>query len=211
MWLWITLALAGPGEEAQWFVDAAARGEREDALTYCAGSFRDRSSLSCADLVDALGPGGPLTQVRVGQVDAAGGVARIHLDLLADGVPFAVWLRAEQTEPGWRFTDGTDLEGDPESLVPELAYHRDLADALLERLVKDPVATCGAATREACVGMAQAVTQGGRLRGLTAWSRGRRAVVVVDLVRDGTRLDALYLSVKGRRVVGADDEGPRVR
>ncbi|MCB9676662.1 MAG: hypothetical protein H6737_16210 [Alphaproteobacteria bacterium] len=115
----LATASASPGEElVDGFVAAATARDRDALVATCTEAFRDRQRLSCAALVDLVVAG---ATVERGRFVEEGEEALAELWLTDRGERSTLLLLAKPTEGGWRFVDGTDVDGPalPTKLVLE--------------------------------------------------------------------------------------------
>jgi hypothetical protein len=208
--LFPSLALAAPGPaQAKRLVSAllsAVGDAREaDALDLCTPAFRDRDHLSCARLVTELLHGPAAVHVTPASYGGDGrrGVATLwaqHEDKV-----LTLWLVAERTAAGWRFTDGGDGEGEPPAgfeLAPlELLPGDDSLTVALRALSSGDGAAIAAASSLAMQeaeydGVASIVAQLGQGLHLVpvAWRVGEdQGVATFDVLHGSEPVDRVYV------------------
>lgn len=205
-----SLAVAAPGPaQARRLTSAllsAVHHQREaDALKLCTPAFRDREHLSCVRLVSEL-LHDPRTVVLTPASyagDAHRGVAMLWAQ--TEEKLLTIWLVAEPTPAGWRFTDGGDGEGEPPAgfdLAPlQLLPGDDSLTVALRALSSgDPAALQASsslvmqeAESDGLNWLIKQLAQGLRLVPV-AWRVGEdQGVATFDVLHDHERVDRVYV------------------
>lgn len=199
--LWLSLAFAGP-DVVDRFVAAVGAGDDAAAAAICEPGFRDRDTLACADLVEAISG----QQLRVGRQASSDDELLVELWVNISG-PTPVILLARPIDGTWMFVDGTDVDGGaldtelelppPERLdlpkgVPQLLHQLEIQDAS----VCMPELTTPGPT---CEQFMHAMSQQVRLQPVQVEQIGKKRIDVMVMVeRGGKTIDQGWLMLQGK-------------
>lgn len=208
--LFPSLALAAPGAAqakrlTSALLAAVDQHQESHALALCTPAFRARERLSCDRLVSEL-MHDPRTVVLT-PASYAGDDRRGLATLWAqhEDRVVTIWLIAERTPLGWRFTDGGDAEGEPAAgfaLAPlQLLDSDDSLTVALRALSSGDTAAITASASLAMLesehdGVASIVAQLGKGLRLVpvAWRVGEdQGVATFDVLRGSEPVDRVYV------------------
>ena len=202
-WLFQAAIAAPLATDATSFVQQATDGDSEAAIAHCSPAFQTRERASCRELVHILAGSG----VQLGPVHEGSDVGRVVLFLQSGGLPFALHLRAEKSEDGWRYTDGRDLDSPGLlELVPEVPYAHPALDAAFGEPFRQalldgkPKQVCKAKARAICHHLGERLAAGAQLHLLSHADHGKRRLIVCQLRASEAPDQLVFLYVRRDRI-----------